>query len=155
MMYIFRNQKGQAIVELVMVVTIFCVLLYGIVDLVQIGIVKHVIDSACREGARAASSIPDLRNDNEIVLSRVRKILIDGKVMNHSRIDKPLPAPQIKFIRGGGNNVNAGNSSGAGVFAQKDDIVIVSMSVQYNTIFSVLTGDALKISGEAASKYLV
>lgn len=141
-----HNRRGQAIVEFIVVVMIFCVLLYGIIDLVQLGIIKHTLDSACREGARAASSIPELKDNDAVVLSRVRKILIDGKVFSNSRIKKPIPAPEIRFIRG------AGEVAGA---AQTDDIIVVRTAIEYDIVFSHLTGKSITISGEAISKYLL
>jgi Flp pilus assembly protein TadG len=140
------NNKGQAIVEFMLVIGIFVILLYGIVDLVHIGIVKHVLDSACREGVRAASSIPNLNNSNTIVFSRVRKIMIDGKVMTDARITKPLASPAMHFIRGG---VDGGS------VAQRDDIVRVTMQVEYQNVFSLFTGKNVRVTGEANCKYLI
>ena len=140
------NTKGQAIIELIAVITIFCILLYGVIDLAQMGIIKHVLDSACREGARAASGIPNLNNSNDVVLSRIRKIMIDGKVMTSSRITRPLASPQIQFLRGGADG---------GSNAQTDDIIVVTVQVQYNNLFSMVTGRTVTITGEAASKYLI
>ena len=141
-----RNREGQALIEFILVIGIFLIMLYGIIDLAQMGIIKHVLDSACREGARAASAIPNLEDDNDIVLSRVRKILIDGKVMTNSRITKPIPSPQVEFIRGG---------AGGFTQAQSDDIIRVTQQIEYHNLFSYLTGRTISITGEATSKYLI
>jgi len=143
---IITNQKGQALIEFITVVLIFCVLLYGIIDLTQMGIIKHVLDSSCREGARAASAIPSLSSSNDIVFSRIRKILIDGKVMTNSRITQPISTPKMQFIRAGVDG---------GIYAQSDDIIVVSIQVEYNNLFSMITGRTVTITGEAVSKYLI
>jgi Flp pilus assembly protein TadG len=144
--HLISNSKGQAIIEFILVVMIFCVLLYGIIDLAQIGIIKHTLDSACREGARAASAIPDLKDNDAVVLSRVRKTLIDGKVFTNSRVNKPIPTPEIRFIRG--------DALAAGT-AQNGDMVVVRTQIEYRVVFSHLTGKTITIAGEAISKYLL
>ena len=145
-MSLYKNKNGQALIEFILVASILIILLHGIVDFVHMGITKHILDSACREGVRAATSIPSLQNNDAIALSRVRKIMMDGGLMTKSYITQPLPAPQIHFIRGG---------TDGGATAQKGDIIVVTTSVQYNSFFSNITRSSWTLNGKAVSKYLL
>lgn len=51
---LIRQQKGQALVEFAMVVTLFLFLLMGIIDFGRFLYIKHSLDKATREAARAA-----------------------------------------------------------------------------------------------------
>jgi hypothetical protein len=72
--------------------------------------------------------------------------MIDGKVMTNTRISKPIPSPHMQFLRGGADG---------GAYAQTDDIIVVTVQVEYNNLFSMVTGRTVRITGEAASKYLI
>jgi len=133
-----RNIQGQAIIEFVLVITILVIILYGIVDLVRLGVIKHVLDSACREGARVASTVPNLQSDNPIVISRVNKVLMDSNMINKIALNTPVIT------------IESNKSS-----ADKGDIIVVSVSGDYVNIFSLVTGAIRTISGKATSKYLL
>ncbi len=141
-----RKTSGQALIEFILVIPVLLILIHTAIDFVNIGIVKHILDSACREGARAASSIPGLQNNNAVVLSRVRKIMMDGGLMTKSYIQQPLPSPTIRFLRGGADG---------GSTAQKGDIIIVEASAVYRPFFSNIIKASWTLRGRAVSKYLV
>lgn len=71
--HLFRSQKGQALVEFAMVLPVFIVVLFGIVEFGRLWQTMNVITSAAREGARVASltspNIGQARNAAQNVLS--------------------------------------------------------------------------------------
>jgi len=133
----FTN-KGQAIIEFVFISVLVVVILYGIVDLVRLGVIKHVLDSACREGVRTAATIPNLATDNPIVISRVNKVLMDSNMMSKMGLN----TPEIIIE----NNKTT---------AEKGDIIVVTVSGDYMNMFAIITGAKKTISGKATSKYLI
>jgi Flp pilus assembly protein TadG len=52
---LLRSQKGQSLVEFVLVLPIFIVLLFGIMEFGRIWETMNVLTSAAREGARVAA----------------------------------------------------------------------------------------------------
>ena len=137
-MKIHNAYRGQAIVELILVLLVLVIILYGIVDLVRIGVIKHTLDSACREGARVASTVPNLHSDNPIVISRVNKVIMDANLMRLVALHTPIiRIEDNRFI------------------ANKGDIIEVSVQVEYINIFTLVTGSEKTISGKATSKYLI
>ena len=132
------NKKGQAIIEFVLISVILLILLYGIVDLVRMGVIKHILDSACREGARVASTIPNLQPDNPIVISRVNKVLMDSNMMNKMGLN----TPEITIED---NKTNA----------EKGDLIVVTVGGEYLNLFALITGLQKTLNGKAISKYLI
>ena len=134
----FLNNKGQAIIEFVLISVILLFLLYGIVDLVRIGVIKHILDSACREGARVASTIPNLQPNNPIVISRVNKVLMDSNMMSKMALNTPEIAIEDTKLE-----------------ADKGDIIVVTVSGEYINLFAIMTGLQKTLNGKAISKYLI
>ena len=52
---LYRSQKGQSLVEFVLVLPIFIILLFGIMEFGRIWETMNVLTSAAREGARVAA----------------------------------------------------------------------------------------------------
>lgn len=71
------RQKGQSLVEFALVMPVFIVLLFGIMEFGRLWEVSNVMTSAAREGARvAAVTAPDV----EAVTRTVQNILDAGQI---------------------------------------------------------------------------
>lgn len=78
---IFFHQKGQSLVELVLVIPIFLFLLFGIIEFGRAWETLNILTSAAREGARvAAVTAPNVPR----ATSAARRILSAGHVSNAS-----------------------------------------------------------------------
>lgn len=137
-----NNNGGQAVIEFVAVIGVLVFLLYGVVDLVQMGITKHVLDSACREGVRVAIAIPHVRFDDAVVKSRVKRVMQDSKL-------EALPEPEITFYSPEGDLLIGRES------AEYGDIIKVTVAMPYANVFSLSTQTAITLRGEAIMKYFI
>ena len=138
---ITRN-NGQALIEFMFVFIILVTVLSAAVNYCFMGIIKHNLDSACREGARVAATLPTLKGDNAIVISRINTVLMDSGLMRKSSIDYPLPQALMSF------------SSGSNV-AVTNDIITVEQSVIFNIMFFPIFSPTKVIKGKAVSRYLL
>lgn len=71
--YLHKSQKGQALVEFALLVPIFVILLFGIMEFARLWETMSVLTSAAREGARVAAvsspSVSQARSAAERVLA--------------------------------------------------------------------------------------
>ena len=114
---IFRNQRGQAMVELVLILPILLLLLFGIVDFGRIYASNLVINNAAREGARAAAlGAPD----EDIV------IIVNDRCTFLDKTKLAIEITPLSLERISGNPVN----------------INVQYPVEINTpLISAITGD--------------
>jgi hypothetical protein len=137
-----HRTNGQSLVEFVFTIAIICLILYAIVDIVRMGIIQHVLDSACREGVRYAAHYEDLAYDETAVLARVTSVLQEGNLPS-------VPTPVIQFLDGDGALIE--NQQ----YAEYGNYVRITADVQYRHVFSLVTREPVTLSGSAVIKYLV
>ncbi len=70
-----RRGKGQALVEFALVVPLFLVLLFGMVEFGRVWMTKNIITGAAREAVRRYAVIP---YDNIVARTRAESILTSG-----------------------------------------------------------------------------
>ena len=70
-----NNRSGQALVEFALVISVFCLILVGIVDVGRMLYTKHMLDKATREGARAGVVISNVDLAKSTSLSIAQSIL--------------------------------------------------------------------------------
>jgi len=74
-----RKQDGQSLVEFALVMPVFIILLFGIMEFGRLWEVSNILTSAAREGARvAAVTAPDV----EAVSGAVQNVLDAGQITN-------------------------------------------------------------------------
>ena len=141
-----KQHRGQALIEFIIVLPLFLLILYGVVDLVRVGIIKHSLDSACREGARVAASMPNFNSENSaqsqqamaIIISRVNRVLMGSHIMQQMIIDGDVNNPVVQYD-------------------DASDIITVRVSVHYKNMFPFTQTPvfARTIVGEATSQYVL
>src|SRR5262249_50646257 len=78
------RRTGSAIVETVLTITVFSLVLFGVMEYCRFLFVRQLVDNAAREGARYAavnSGSPTLTTDVQTVVTQ-RMGGMDGKVRN-------------------------------------------------------------------------
>ncbi|HDS01097.1 MAG TPA: hypothetical protein ENO22_00090 [candidate division Zixibacteria bacterium] len=75
---IFRNKKGNSIIEFALVLPILLLILFGITEFGRAIMVTNVLHTASREGARLAS-VSDL-SDTVSIQTRVQEVLSASNV---------------------------------------------------------------------------
>lgn len=85
------NRKGQAILEMALVIPILLVLIAGIVDLAQLWRSYHIVTNASREGARVAV-LPS--GTETVVQTRISEIL-SGSSLDPTKADVLLNTSTI------------------------------------------------------------
>ncbi|NIP42270.1 MAG: hypothetical protein GWO41_04160 [candidate division Zixibacteria bacterium] len=75
---LFRNKKGNAIIEFALVLPILLLVLFGITEFGRAIMVTNVLNTASREGARLAA-VSDL-SDTVSVQTRVQEVLTASNV---------------------------------------------------------------------------
>jgi Flp pilus assembly protein TadG len=77
MQQLIKSQKGQSLVEFALVLPVFVVILFGIMEFGRLWEVSNILTSAAREGARvAAVSEPDV----EKAKTAARSVLAAGHI---------------------------------------------------------------------------
>jgi hypothetical protein len=125
---IFKNQRGQAMVEMALILPILLLLILGMIEFGRIYASDLMINNAAREGARAASlGAPD---EDIIIIIKDRCTFLDPTQLV---IDvTPLPLERIS-----GNPVN----------------IDVEYPVAINTpIISAITGNPVQISARVTMR---
>lgn len=75
----FKSDKGQSIVEFALVLPLFILLVFGIIEFGRMWETVNVLTSAAREGARAAAvSAPDMTS----AINAAQNVLNAGNVSN-------------------------------------------------------------------------
>ena len=100
-----------------------------------------MLDTACREGVRAAIDISNLRSNESVVLSRVDRVLDD------SDMNLPVDVDIVFYISGA-------RSEGTNK-AKNGYVVCVEAETTYNAIFLSLFTGPVTIKGDAYIKYVV
>lgn len=122
------NQRGQAMVELALILPILLLLVFGIIEFGRIYATNLMLNNAAREGARAASlGVPD---EDIMIIVQDRCTYLDPVKLD---IDiTPLP-----LERAAGNPVN----------------IEVEYPMEVNIpIISLITGDPCKISSRVTMR---
>jgi Flp pilus assembly protein TadG len=79
MKHLFKSTKGQSLVEFALVLPVFVVILFGIMEFGRLWEISNILTSAAREGARvAAVSEPDV----EKARTAVQTVLSAGHITN-------------------------------------------------------------------------
>ena len=79
MKHFYKSQKGQSLVEFALVLPIFVVILFGIMEFGRLWEISNILTSAAREGVRvAAVSEPDV----EKVKTAAQAVLSAGYITN-------------------------------------------------------------------------
>jgi Flp pilus assembly protein TadG len=79
MKHLFKSQKGQSLVEFALVLPVFVVILFAIMEFGRLWEVSNILTSAAREGARvAAVSEPDV----EKAKTAAQTVLSAGHITN-------------------------------------------------------------------------
>jgi len=74
-----NNQKGQSLVEFALVLPVFIILLFGIMEFGRLWEISNVLTSAAREGVRvAAVTAPD----QALVVSAAQNVLNAAQISN-------------------------------------------------------------------------
>ncbi len=124
----YTNQRGQALVELALILPVLLLLVFGIIEFGRIYASNLMISNAAREGARAASlGVPD---EDIVIIVKDRCAFLDAAKLD---IDiTPVP-PE----RATGNPVN----------------IDVNYPLEIKTpIISVITGDPCPISARVSMR---
>ena len=140
---ILRGRNAQAIAEFVAVLLFFSVLLYAVIDLVTAISIKHVLDSACREAARAATTQENLAADDPAIKSR-----IEATLNNSNLVSKLIKAEQLEILSPGLLEMNTSNGS------QPGSLITVQVRARYKSIFSHVGLKEMNIIGRAYSRYV-
>lgn len=73
------GQKGQALIEFVLVVLVYALLFLGILDIGRVMVRAHQLTQVAREGARVASQTPRITNAvaQQSITNKMNQILTD------------------------------------------------------------------------------
>jgi len=137
-----HSRKGQAIIEFVLGLSLLLFLLCGIVDIVRMGVMKHTLEIACREGVRAAIVTPGFGTGSPVVRSRVKR------VFHNTFNGYPITVSIINDFGGGGGGAHHHRPAVSG------DLITVSADIMYTYKFAVLSGKTQAIRAEATGVYM-
>jgi hypothetical protein len=94
-----RDRRGQTLVELAMVISIFVLLVLGIVELGRAFMIANVITHATRDGARSAAVVPAAGRDADGGIDAANWALIkanvSGQISNVMGLDSGSMIPSI------------------------------------------------------------
>src|SRR2546426_1010475 len=120
-----RLRAGQATVEFAIVVPLFVLLAFGVMDFGRLFFTQMTVQHAIREGGRFAvtgNHLMDPKNPNKI-LSRIDSII---EVVKNAAVGIDVSDVEVKSVEGGG----AGPSRAGG----PGDTVIISITVKLKLI---------------------
>lgn len=116
-----RNQKGQALVEMALVLPILLMLVFGIIEFGRIFNAYIIVSNASREGARYAAvgrSLTDIETDIDNLTSTLGTVTIDVTPTDDGEsvkvtVTHPLPliTPIIGPMVSGSNHLDIESST--------------------------------------------
>lgn len=126
-----RQRRGAAVVEFALVVPLFFMLVFGIVEFGQALMVSQLLNSAAREGARVAIT-PGSTNED------VQQTVLN--ILDRSTTTAPSDVTVNIAVTPDANNPDPGNQVSA---ASKRDLVTVDVQVGFSDV-SLVTGHFLE-----------
>lgn len=82
--------KGIVIIEFAIITMVLVVLALGVVDTSEAFRIKHVLQSAAREGARVASVTPKSAGDPPLQTNDSRVLAVVDRILQDGRVDLSL-----------------------------------------------------------------
>lgn len=133
----FKDKKGQTLVEFALLAPLFFILIFGMVDLGWMFYVNLTMQHAVREGARyAVTGRSDLGKDRRDAL--IQKIRAASMGLYDKNLHEPKD-PRVAVLSPGDLSFdNYTGSAAQGDPGAKDDIIVVSLTYTCPLLTSVL-----------------
>ena len=118
-------QRGATIVEFAIIAPAFLMLMIGVIELSMVYFANLTMQHAVREGARYAVTGQSNLDPNTSSQQRYQAVMQKIKDSSMGMYDKVGP-PTVSVT-----NISGGSSSGAGMFGNPGDIVVISLDCNW------------------------
>lgn len=118
-------QRGATIIEFAIIAPAFLMLMIGIIELSMVYFANLTMQHAVREGARYAVTGQSNLDPNTSSQQRYQAVMQKIKDSSMGMYDKVGP-PTVSVT-----NVSGGSNSGAGMFGNPGDIVVISLDCNW------------------------
>lgn len=118
-------QRGATIVEFAIIAPAFLMLMIGVIELSMVYFANLTMQHAVREGARYAVTGQSNLDPNTSSQQRYQAVMQKIKDSSMGMYDKVGP-PTVSVT-----NISGGSNSGAGMFGNPGDIVVISLDCNW------------------------